>query len=57
MSDSHLMGVLTSMTTEPELFDAIITLGRRNGIEITTAELEELRNANRRTWLERWIAL
>jgi hypothetical protein len=56
MSDSHLMDVLTSMTTEPELFDAIIALGRRNGIEVTLAELEQLTNANRRTWLERWIA-
>ena len=51
------MDVLTSMTTEPELFDAIVARARRHGIEVTTAELEELSNANRRVWLERWTAL
>jgi hypothetical protein len=56
IADPQLMDVLTSLTTEPELFDAVIALGRRNDIEVTTAQLEALVNANRRTWFERWIA-
>jgi hypothetical protein len=56
ITDPYLMDLLTPMTTEPELFDAVIALGRRIAIEITTAELEAIVNANRRIWFERWIA-
>jgi hypothetical protein len=57
MTDPYLMDVFTSIKTEPELFDAVIALGRRHSIEITTAELEAIVNANRRTWFERWLPL
>jgi hypothetical protein len=56
MEDSGLMRVLTSTETEAELFALVNALGRERGIELTIAQLEEIARANRRAWLERWLA-
>jgi hypothetical protein len=56
MEDSSLMASFTSAETEAELFDLLIALGRSRGLELTATELGEIAHANRRAWLERWLA-
>lgn len=54
MEDPALMGRLTAVKNQADLFAEVISLGRRHGLEITIPELEEVVRANRRSWIERW---
>jgi len=56
MEDSGLMRALTSAESDAELFALVIALGRKRGLEIPVAQLEEIVRVNRRAWLERWLA-
>ena len=55
MADSGLMKRFTAVSTEVDLFAAVMALGRVNGIELTVAELEAIARANRLAWFERWV--
>jgi hypothetical protein len=55
MADPELMRAFSAIATEAELFAAVIGLGHREGLDLTTGELEEAVRANRRAWFERWV--
>jgi hypothetical protein len=57
LEDPGLLPALTPVSTETELFAAVVALGRERGIEVADAELAEIVRANRRAWFERWVPL
>jgi hypothetical protein len=54
--DPALVEELRDAATLPELMAKIIAMGRERGLEITEEDLRLVVNANRRAWLERWVA-
>jgi hypothetical protein len=56
MEEPQLMAAFSTPATDAELFARVIALGRERGLEVTAVELEDIVRANRRAWLERWLA-
>jgi len=55
--DQALMHSLAAVETGAELFALVLALAQDRGIEVETAQLAEIVRANRRAWLERWLAI
>jgi len=57
LSDPALRDQLLKAPDLPALLARTRELGRERGIEMSEEELLEVVNANRRSWLERWVHL
>lgn len=55
LSDPSVRDRLLEATDLPELFRLVIAFAGERGYQLREQELEAIVNANRRSWLERWI--
>jgi Nif11 domain len=55
LNDDALRDELVNVPGLPALIARVRELARERGLELSEEELQDVVNANRRSWLERWI--
>lgn len=55
LNDAALRDELVSAPDLPALFARVRELARERGLELSDQELQNAVNANRRSWMARWV--